>query len=151
MPITSEIINEVDSLIATDKNNVANMANLSAHLFEKGGWHWAGFYLVDESRDELVLGPFQGPVACTRLKKGEGVCAKSWVENSTVYVPNVHKFSGHIACSVKSNSEVVIPIRVGDKVKAVLDIDSEMFDGFSKEEIDILESVVTKLESQWEG
>ena len=150
MSISSEIINEIESLIATENNNVANMANLSAHLFEKVGWHWVGFYLVDESRDELVLGPFQGPVACTRLKKGVGVCAKSWVESSTAYVPNVHDFSGHVACSPLSNSELVIPIRSGKKVVAVLDIDSEELDGFSSEEIKILETVVSKLEARWE-
>ena len=149
MSISSEIINEVESLIATENNNVANMANVSAHLFEKGGWHWVGFYLVDESSDELVLGPFQGPVACTRLKKGKGVCAKSWLETSTIYVPNIHKFSGHVACSVFSNSELVIPVRNGKKVVAVLDIDSVKFEGFSSEEVKILEAVVSKLEERW--
>ncbi len=150
MSISSEIINEIESLIATENNNVANMANVCAHLFEKGGWHWVGFYLVDESRDELVLGPFQGPVACTRLKKGVGVCAKSWVESTTVYVPNVHDFSGHVACSALSNSEIVIPVRIEKKVVAVLDIDSVEFEGVSSEEINILETVVSKLETRWE-
>ncbi len=150
MAISSETINEIESLIATENNNVANMANVCAHLFEKGGWHWVGFYLVDESSDELVLGPFQGPVACTRLKKGVGVCAKSWVENSTIYVPNVHDFSGHVACSALSNSEIVIPVRIEKKVVAVLDIDSLEFEGFSSEEINILETVVSKLETRWE-
>ena len=150
MSISSEIINEIESLIATENNNVANMANVCAHLFEKGGWHWVGFYLVDESSDELVLGPFQGPVACTRLKKGVGICAKSWVEHSTIYVPNVHDFSGHVACSALSNSEIVIPVRIEKKVVAVLDIDSVEFEGFSSEEINILETVVSKLETRWE-
>tara|TARA_Y100000739_G_scaffold159693_1_gene138035 strand:- start:91 stop:546 length:456 start_codon:yes stop_codon:yes gene_type:complete len=151
MPISSDIIKEVETLISNETSNVANMANVCAHLMERSGWHWVGFYTVDEVANELVLGPFQGPVACTRLKRGKGVCAKSWEDNSTVLVENVREFEGHIACSSISNSEVVIPLRKSRKVIAVLDIDSIEFNGFSSDEIKYLELVVQKLEYRWVG
>tara|TARA_Y100000589_G_scaffold332359_1_gene392461 strand:+ start:1662 stop:2117 length:456 start_codon:yes stop_codon:yes gene_type:complete len=151
MPISSNIIKEVETLISNETSNIANMANVCTHLMERSGWHWVGFYTVDEVADELVLGPFQGPIACTRLKRGKGVCAKSWEENSTVVVENVHEFEGHVACSSISNSEVVIPVRKSRNVVAVLDIDSIEFNGFSSDEIKYLELVVQKLESRWVG
>ena len=151
MPISSTTVTQIESLISSETSNVANMANISAHLMSEGNWHWVGFYTVDFAADELVLGPFQGPVACTRLKRGKGVCAKSWVDNKTVVVPNVHEFEGHVACSALSNSEVVIPVRHGDKVVAVLDIDSENFDDFSEEEVNLLERVIKQLEFRWVG
>ena len=104
MPISSNIINQIEALISNERNNTANMANISAHLIAESGWHWVGFYTVDKESDQLVLGPFQGPVACTRLNRGMGVCAKSWDTNTTVVVPNVHEFKGHVACSSLSNS-----------------------------------------------
>ena len=101
MPISSDLIKEVECLISIETSNIANMANISAHLMEKGGWHWVGFYTVDVINEELVLGPFQGPVACTRLKRGKGVCAKSWESNSTVLVGNVHEFDGFTSQEVE--------------------------------------------------
>jgi GAF domain-containing protein len=151
MSISTDTVKQIEAIIALETNNVANMANVCAHLYAEGGWHWVGFYMVDEKANELVLGPFQGPVACTRLKMGKGVCAKSWEENATVLVPNVHNFSGHIACSSLSNSELVVPIRCVNKVVGVLDIDSTEFDAFSSTHISIIEAVVKKLEEKWVG
>ena len=151
MPISSNIIDQIEALISNERNNIANMANISAQLMAEGGWHWVGFYTVDKEKDQLVLGPFQGPVACTRLNRGKGVCAKSWDTNTTVIVPNVHEFEGHVACSSLSNSEVVIPVRHNESVVAVLDIDSVDFDGFTSEEVKLLEAVVNKLEERWIG
>ena len=151
MYISSDIVKQIEALIALETNIVANMANVCAHLFAEGGWHWVGFYTVDEKANELVLGPFQGPVACTRLKKGQGVCAKSWEEKATVLVPNVYEFNGHIACSSLTNSELVVPIRDGDKIVAVLDIDSTEFDAFTPNDTKIIEEVVQKLEERWVG
>jgi L-methionine (R)-S-oxide reductase len=151
MAITSETIIRARSLVGSEMNTVANMANISALLTDEGGWHWVGFYVVDQERNELVLGPFQGPIACTRLKPGRGVCARSWQDNSTLVVNDVHSFEGHVACSEFSKSEVVIPIRVADKVVGVLDIDSVELDGFSDEEVSILEAVVKILEERWVG
>lgn len=149
MPLTSNTIVQVDSLISSESNNVANMANISAHLKTETNWHWIGFYIVDALSDELVLGPFQGPVACTRLKRGKGVCAKSWETNSTVVIPNVHEFEGHVACSSLSNSEIVIPVRKSGRIVAVLDIDSIEYDDFSSDQQRILEKIVKKLEERW--
>ena len=151
MPISSIIIDQIEALISNERNNTANMANISAYLMAEGGWHWVGFYTVDKENNQLVLGPFQGPVACTRLNRGKGVCAKSWVTNTTVVVPNVHEFEGHVACSSLSNSEVVIPVRHNESVVAVLDIDSVDFDGFTSEEVRLLEKIVNKLEERWIG
>ena len=151
MPISSNIIDQIEALISNERNNIANMANISAQLMAEGGWHWVGFYTVDKEKDQLVLGPFQGPVACTRLNRGKGVCAKSWDTNTTVIVPNVHEFEGHVACSSLSNSEVVIPVRHNESVVAVLDIDSVDFEGFTSEEVKLLEAVVNKLEERWIG
>jgi len=151
MPISSDLIKEVESLISIETSNIANMANISAYLMEKGGWHWDGFYIVDVINDELVLGPFQGPVECTRLKRGKGVCAKSWESNSTVLVGNVHEFEGHVACSSLSNYDVVIPVKHSEIVVAVLDIDSVEFDGFTSQVVESLELIVQKLESRWVG
>ena len=150
MPITPLIIKSIASLIEIEKSRVANMANISALLMAEADYHWVGFYTVDEENDELVLGPFQGPIACTRLRHGVGVCAKAWDEAETVVVPDVHKFKGHVACSSLTNSELVIPVKVGGKVVAVLDIDSLEFDAFDSEEIEVLERIVSKLEARWE-
>ena len=151
MPISLNIIDQIEALISNERNNTANMANISAHLMAEGGWHWVGFYTVDKINDQLVLGPFQGPVACTRLNRGKGVCAKSWVTNTTVVVPNVHEFEGHVACSLLSNSEVVIPVTHNGSVVAVLDIDSVDINGFTQEEVKLLERIVNKLEERWIG
>ena len=116
-----------------DADAVANQANFCALLREAFGWHWVGFYRV--LGDELVLGPFQGPVACTRLRRGKGVCAAAWESNAVVRVPDVDAFPGHVACSALSRSEIVLPVRdAGGRVAAVLDIDSAELDDFSPED-----------------
>lgn len=149
MILKQEILTSAKSLLEGESNWVANMANLSALIMSESGWHWVGFYSVDEEKDELVLGPFQGPVACTRLRRGKGVCAHSWENDFTVVVGNVHEFEGHVACSSLSNSEVVIPVRAGGKVVGVLDIDSVEYDDFSEGDVEILEELVRILEAKW--
>jgi GAF domain-containing protein len=106
--------------------------------------NWAGFYLVNN--DELILGPFQGDVACTRISKGKGVCGTSFLRKETIVVPNVNEFKGHIACSSLSKSEIVVPIIKDDNVKAVIDIDAPIYDRFSEKEKEFLESVSKILE-----
>jgi GAF domain-containing protein len=149
MAITRDTISRVSALVGSERNTIANMANISAQLMAEGGWHWVGFYIVDEMNNELVLGPFQGPIACTRLKPDKGVCSKSWQSDRTLVVGDVHSFEGHVACSEHSNSEVVIPIRHAGKVVGVLDIDSVDYDGFTDKEVSILEETVKILESRW--
>ena len=119
---------QVKALVEGETDLVANLANMSAALKEQFRWLWVGFYLV--KGDELVLGPFQGPVACTRIKKGRGVCGSSWEQAATLLVPDVEQFPGHIACSSLSRSEIVLPLLNGDKVVGVLDVDSEFPDHF---------------------
>ena len=119
---------------------IAKMANVSAALHETFGFWWTGFYRVEN--DELVLGPFQGPIACTRIKYGRGVCWTSWQREETVIVPNVHEFPGHIACSSASNSEIVVPLIRDNKVIAVLDIDSTEFGTFDETDKAYLEQIV---------
>jgi GAF domain-containing protein len=134
------LLPQVKSLVSGEKSLIANMANVAAVIREAFGFHWVGFYLV-ESADELVLGPFQGPVACTRLRKGKGVCAAAWERAETVIVPDVEAFPGHVACSALSRSEIVVPVfnPVGEVV-AVLDIDSSELDDFSTVDQQGLES-----------
>ena len=122
---------------------VANMANVSACLYETFRFWWVGFYRV--AGDELVLGPFQGPIACTRIRKGRGVCGTSWQREETVIVPDVEQFPGHIACSSASRSEIVVPVLRKGKVVAVLDIDSELTDTFDNTDKEWLERIATLL------
>src|SRR3982751_4274884 len=117
------LIPQVQGLLAGESDLVANLANVAAALKEQFGWFWVGFYIV--KGDELVLGPFQGPVACTRIKKGRGVCGASWQKAATIIVPDVEQFPGHIACSSLSRSEIVVPVFKDNEVVAVLDADSE--------------------------
>lgn len=127
------VIPQIKALIEGEPDLVANLANIAAALKEQFGWFWVGFYLV--KNNELVLGPFQGPVACTRIQKGRGVCGSSWQQAHTLIVPDVTKFPGHIACSSLSLSEIVIPIIRNNEVIGVLDVDSEkpaMFDETDK-------------------
>ena len=114
-----------------------------AALKEQFGWFWVGFYLV--KKDELVLGPFQGPVACTRIRKGRGVCGSSWQQAKTLIVPDVEKFPGHIACSSLSKSEIVIPVIRNSEVIAVLDADSSEYDQFDETDQQYLEAIVALL------
>lgn len=135
-----ELLNEVKSFIQDENDKIACMANVTALIHERFGFWWTGFYRV--IGEELVLGPFQGPVACTRIRKGRGVCGTSWNENRTVIVPNVHEFPGHIACSSLSNSEIVVPVfdECGN-VTGVLDIDSRDFDTFDETDAEWLEKI----------
>jgi GAF domain-containing protein len=114
---------QMEALISGEKDLIANMANMAAALKEQFKWWWVGFYLVKD--EELVLGPFQGPVACTRIQKGRGVCGTAWMQQKTIIVDDVHAFPGHIACSALSKSEIVIPLFKGSVVWGVLDVDSE--------------------------
>lgn len=123
-----ELIPQLKALISGESDLVANLANVSAGLKEAFRFLWVGFYLV--KKEELVLGPFQGPVACTRIQKGKGVCGSSWEQGKTIIVPDVEKFEGHIACSSLSKSEIVIPIFRNKEVVAVLDIDSSELNTF---------------------
>jgi GAF domain-containing protein len=114
---------------------------VAAALKEQFKWFWVGFYLV--KNDELVLGPFQGPVACTRIKKGRGVCGSSWQQAATLIVPDVEKFPGHIACSSLSRSEIVVPIILNNEVIGVLDVDSEFLDQFDETDKKYLEAIIS--------
>src|ERR1700712_1322086 len=128
--IYESLIPQIAALIDGEPDLIANLANISAALKEQFGWLWVGFYLVKE--DELVLGPFQGPVACTRIKRGRGVCGAAWQKAKTLIVPDVEKFPGHIACSSLSKSEIVIPLMQNREVVAVLDVDSAEPDQFNE-------------------
>lgn len=117
------LLEQVTAVVADETDVIANMANVAAMIHETFGFWWTGFYRV--VGDELVLGPFQGPMACTRIKKGRGVCGTAWAEAMTQVVPDVEQFPGHIACSSASRSEIVVPVFTDGAVVAVLDIDSE--------------------------
>lgn len=138
------LIPQIQGLLTGESNQVANMANICAALKEAMNFFWVGFYLVD-SPDELVLGPFQGPVACTRIKKGKGVCGTSWEKEETIIVPDVDRFPGHIACSSSSRSEIVIPIFKDDQVVAILDVDSDQLDAFNEEDSQFLSQIANFL------
>jgi GAF domain-containing protein len=134
------IIQQIKGLVTGEDDLVANLANISAALKEQFGWLWVGFYLV--KKYELVLGPFQGPVACTRIKKGRGVCGSSWEQAQTIIVPDVEDFPGHIACSSESKSEIVVPIIVENEVVGVLDVDSSELDQFDELDAQYLDQVL---------
>lgn len=130
-------------IVAGEEDVVANMANLAAMIHHTFGFWWTGFYRV--VGEELVLGPFQGPIACTRIAYGRGVCGTAWQRGTTVVVPDVEQFPGHIACSSLSRSEIVVPIRKGDNIVAVLDIDSEHLATFDDVDREWLECIVKLL------
>ena len=134
---------QLAALLEGETDPIACLANTCAALREAFGFFWAGFYLV--KNDELVLGPFQGSVACMHIKKGRGVCGTAWAERRTLIVPDVDQFPGHIACSSLSRSEIVVPIIVGDEVKGVLDIDSDHLNTFDETDRKYLEEIVTIL------
>ncbi len=134
------LIPQVQALLEGETDLIANLANVTGALKEQFNWLWVGFYLVKEN--ELVLGPFQGPVACTRIQKGRGVCGSSWAEAKTLIVPDVEKFPGHIACSSLSRSEIVLPvIRMGEVV-AILDVNSEELSCFDETDKTYLEKII---------
>ncbi|TDO24041.1 GAF domain-containing protein [Pedobacter duraquae] len=117
------LIPQLKGLLAGETDLIANLANVAAALKEQFSWFWVGFYLI--KGDELVLGPFQGPVACTRIAKGRGVCGSAWLRNETIIVPDVDQFPGHIACASASRSEIVLPFYLAEEMVGVLDVDSE--------------------------
>lgn len=137
------LLPQIESLVAGETDMIANMANVAAALHEAFGFWWTGFYRVDGQ--QLVLGPFQGPIACTRIPYGRGVCGTAWQRAVTVIVPNVHEFAGHIACSSASNSEIVVPVIRDNRVIAVLDIDSTDFGAFDETDKHDLEQIVGML------
>ena len=141
--IYQSLIPQIEALISGESDLIANMANVSASLKEAMKFLWVGFYMVRE--DELVLGPFQGPIACTRIKKGKGVCGTSWEKGETIIVADVDAFPGHIACSSASRSEIVVPVFKDKKVIAVLDIDSIELGTFDQTDQKYLERLVTSL------
>ena len=135
------LIPQIEGLLSGESDLIANLANVSAALKEQFGWLWVGFYLVKDG--ELVLGPFQGPVACTRIAKGRGVCGAAWLQGKTLIVPDVGKFPGHIACSSLSKSEIVVPLVHNNHVVGVLDVDSESLDEYDQIDQRYLEKIVS--------
>jgi GAF domain-containing protein len=121
---------QLEALIADESDQIANMANITSALKEAFGFFWVGFYRVVGER--LVLGPFQGPIACTSIAFGKGVCGSTWKQAKTIIVPDVDKFPGHIACSSQSRSEIVVPVKQNNTVVAVLDVDSDQLDTFNE-------------------
>lgn len=148
--VYKELIPQIKSLTAYEPDTIANLANIAAALKETFGFFWVGFYLVkrdiqDTSKEVLVLGPFQGPVACTRIAYGRGVCGTAWKEQKTLVVPDVEKFPGHIACSSLSKSEIVVPVFHNKTVVAVLDIDSDTLNSFDQIDAQYLEEMLSGL------
>lgn len=139
------LLPQVKALIEGESDITANLANISAALRQTFGFFWVGFYIVRQ--DELVLGPFQGDIACTRIQKGKGVCGTCWENNQTILVPDVDQFPGHIACSSLSKSEIVIPIINQEKVVAVLDVDSDQLNDFSETDKIYLEQLAFTISS----
>lgn len=135
------LIPQIKGLLTGESDLIANLANVAAALKEQFGWLWVGFYLVNG--EELVLGPFQGPVACTRIRKGKGVCGAAWVQGETIIVPDVEAFPGHIACSSASRSEIVLPLFSAGEVVGVLDVDSESLNEFDEVDARFLAEILT--------
>ena len=146
--IYQSLIPQIKALLDGEPDLVANLANVSAALKEQFGWLWVGFYLVKSSgstqygETELVLGPFQGPVACTRITKGRGVCGAAWQNTATLIVADVEKFPGHIACSSLSKSEIVVPLIKNGEVIGVLDVDAAELDQFDETDKKYLEEII---------
>jgi len=138
------LIPQIVSLVEGEKDVVANLSNIAAALRQSMSFFWVGFYLVKDK--QLVLGPFQGPIACTRINFGKGVCGTSWKEKRTILVPNVDEFPGHIACSSDSKSEVVLPAFKGEEVALVLDVDSDKLNDFDETDVLYLERVMRIVE-----
>ena len=148
--VYKELIPQIKSLTTYEPDTIANLANIAAALKEAFGFFWVGFYLVkrdtqDAGKEVLILGPFQGPVACTRIAYGRGVCGTAWKEQKTLIVPDVEKFPGHIACSSLSKSEIVVPVFNNKTVVAVLDIDSDKLDSFDQIDAQYLEEILSDL------
>lgn len=140
------LIPQIEALISSESDLIANLANVAAALKEGFDFFWVGFYLVKE--DELVLGPFQGPIACTRIKRGKGVCGTAWEEKQTMLVEDVDQFPGHIACSSASKSEIVLPAIKDGEVQLILDIDSDLLADFNDDDQIHLERLMAIIESK---
>lgn len=138
------LLPQLESLVAGENDLIANLSNIAAALKQSMNFFWVGFYIVKEG--QLVLGPFQGPVACTRIGFGEGVCGAAWKEKKTIVVPNVDEFPGHIACSSASRSEIVLPAFKSHEVALVLDVDSDKLDEFNGQDEEGLEQVIKIVE-----
>ena len=136
-----ELLPQIYALVSTETDLIANLANIAAALKQTFGFFWVGFYLV--KGEELVLGPFQGPIACTRIRYGRGVCGTAWRETRTLIVPDVDQFPGHIACSSDSKSEIVVPLMKAGAVLGVLDIDSDTLNSFDEIDLRYLEEICT--------
>lgn len=134
------LLPQIKGLISGENDFIANLANVTAALKEQFQWFWVGFYLIKE--DELVLGPFQGPVACTRIKKGRGVCGTAWEKSEILIVPDVEEFPGHIACAAASRSEIVLPMYHNSEIIGVLDVDSEYLNHFDEVDAKYLKQVL---------
>ncbi len=137
------LVPQIKALLTGEEDLIANLANISAALKEQFNFFWVGFYLVKEN--ELVLGPFQGPVACTRIAYNRGVCGTAWAQEETLIVPDVDEFPGHIACSSLSKSEIVLPLYIDNKIAGVLDVDSELLDNFSEIDKKYLKEILNLL------
>lgn len=142
----AELHPQIEALTAPETDLTANLANVAAALRQAFNFFWVGFYVV--KGDELVLGPFQGPIACTRIRRGRGVCGSSWAEARTVLVPDVEAFPGHIACSAASKSEIVVPVLKDGQVVAVLDVDSDQLNDFDAVDQHGLEQLM-RLAANW--
>jgi GAF domain-containing protein len=140
------LVPQVDGLLLGETDLIANCANMAAALKTQFNWLWVGFYFV--KNDELVLGPFQGPIACTRIKKGRGVCGAAWEQGKTLIVPDVEAFPGHIACSSLSKSEIVVPLIHKGSVWGVLDVDSDSLNSFSEVDQRYLEILIQHLQPE---
>ncbi|UII27967.1 GAF domain-containing protein [Fulvivirga maritima] len=141
-----ELLPQIEGLVTGEDDLTANLANIAAALKYGMNFFWVGFYLVKE--EELVLGPFQGPIACTRIRKGKGVCGSTWEKKETILVPNVDEFPGHIACSSDSKSEIVLPALKNDEVFLILDIDSDKVNDFDEIDQKYLTKLMTIIESK---
>ena len=142
--VYGELLPQLEALVEGETDLTANLANISSALKEVFGWWWVGFYIV--KGNELVLGPFQGPIACTRIAFGRGVCGTAWKEKRSILVPDVNQFPGHIACSSASVSEIVVPVfGENNEVFAVLDVDSERYDVLDEVDVEWLEKIVKPL------
>lgn len=144
----SVLLPQIEGLISEEKDLIANLSNIAAALRQTFNFFWVGFYFVKENSDkkELVLGPFQGPIACTRIGFGKGVCGAAWKEAKTILVPNVEEFPGHIACSSDSKSEIVLPAFKNGKVFLVLDVDSDRLDDFDETDAEQLGQLIHLIE-----
>ncbi|EXB24463.1 GAF domain protein [Acinetobacter baumannii 1437282] len=138
------ILPQIQAIVEDEADVIANLANICAALRQQFGWFWIGFYLV--KGNELVLGPFQGPIACTRIAKGRGVCGSAWQQKQVIVVPDVDQFPGHIACSSDSKSEIVLPIMKNGECVGVLDIDSDELNQFDEVDAEHLQQLMAMIE-----